>query len=293
MIPTAQAARLTMHREGIRRLAAEQLGLPTSPYVFADNFDDSHARCKAGFGSPCVVKPVMSSSGKGQSVPARSRCGACVEYAQAGACGAGRVIVEGFIAFDYEITLLTVRHRHHARDGDVSPSFCAPSVTCRSKATTANRGSPSRCRAWPSRRVNTSHRRSPVRWGARASLASSCSSRATMCGFRGLPRPHDTGLVTLIHQDLFAVRPACAGDSGAAGRRAAARAGRFGGHLRRHRRSRHSLRGHRARARGPGIGPSTVRQARGLQEATDGRRARHRLRMSPRRASARRSARSA
>jgi phosphoribosylglycinamide formyltransferase 2 len=120
IIPTARAARLTMNREGIRRLVAEELGLATSSYVFADTFDAFAAGIeKIGF--PCVVKPVMSSSGKGQSVVRGTQdIAAAWTYAQAGGrAGAGRVIVEGFIDFDYEITLLTLRHRG-------GTSFCAP-----------------------------------------------------------------------------------------------------------------------------------------------------------------------
>src|SRR5690606_12406775 len=111
VIPTARAARLTMDREGIRRLAAEELGLRTSPFRFADKFAEYEEAVRA-IGLPCVVKPVMSSSGKGQSL-VRSQAGvaAAWEYAQKGGrTGQGRVIVEGFVAFDFEITLLTVRH---------------------------------------------------------------------------------------------------------------------------------------------------------------------------------------
>jgi phosphoribosylglycinamide formyltransferase 2 len=120
VIPTARAAQLTMNREGIRRLAAEELGLPTSPYRFADDEPGFRAAVQA-IGLPCVVKPVMSSSGKGQSLV---RDAAEVEpawrYAQEGGrAGSGRVIVEGFIPFDYEITLLTIRSAS-------GTDFCAP-----------------------------------------------------------------------------------------------------------------------------------------------------------------------
>src|SRR5688572_8408124 len=134
VIPTARAARLTMDREGIRRLAAETLGLPTSPYQFVDTLDEYRAAV-ARIGMPCVVKPVMSSSGKGQStVRAAQDVDAAWDYAQSGGrAGHGRVIVEGFVDFDYEITLLTVRHRdgtsfcepvgHLQRDGDYRESW--------------------------------------------------------------------------------------------------------------------------------------------------------------------------
>jgi phosphoribosylglycinamide formyltransferase 2 len=120
VVPTARAARLTMDREGIRRLAAEELGLPTSPYRFCTSLEEMEAAV-AALGPPCVVKPVMSSSGKGQSVvKTQSQAGDSWEYAQkAGRTGAAKVIVEGLVDFDYEITLLTVRHAG-------GTSFCAP-----------------------------------------------------------------------------------------------------------------------------------------------------------------------
>ena len=120
VIPSARAAQLTMNREGIRRLAAEELGLPTSPYEFADSLE-AYRESVARIGYPCVVKPIMSSSGKGQSLlQGPDDLQAAWDYAQEGGrAGKGRVIVEGFIDFDYEITLLTVRHAS-------GTSFCAP-----------------------------------------------------------------------------------------------------------------------------------------------------------------------
>jgi phosphoribosylglycinamide formyltransferase 2 len=120
VIPTARAARLTMDREGIRRLAAETLGLRTSPYRFAAD-EGEYFRAIEEIGTPCVVKPIMSSSGKGQSVVrAREQAAQAFKYAQEGGrAGAGKLIVEGFVDFDYEITLLTVRHAG-------GTSFCAP-----------------------------------------------------------------------------------------------------------------------------------------------------------------------
>jgi phosphoribosylglycinamide formyltransferase 2 len=120
VIPTARAARLTMNREGIRRLAAEELGLATSPYQFAET-REQYLEAVKQIGLPCVVKPIMSSSGKGQST-VRTDADVLLawDYAQSGGrTGKGKVIVEGFINFDYEITLLTVRHSH-------GTSFCAP-----------------------------------------------------------------------------------------------------------------------------------------------------------------------
>ena len=126
VIPTARAARLTMDREGIRRLAAETLRLPTSPYKFCDSLEELKAAIDGGIGYPCIVKPVMSSSGKGQSkLDGPQDLRSAWDYAMAGGRVAhGRVIVEGFIDFDYEITLLTVR-AVDAR-GNVETHFCDP-----------------------------------------------------------------------------------------------------------------------------------------------------------------------
>ncbi len=126
VIPTARAARLTMDREGIRRLAAETLGLPTSPYRFCDSLDELQAAIDGGVGYPCIVKPVMSSSGKGQSkVDGPADVKKAWDYAMAGGrVSHGRVIVEGFVDFDYEITQLTVRAL--GADGRVQTHFCEP-----------------------------------------------------------------------------------------------------------------------------------------------------------------------
>ncbi|MBC7918438.1 MAG: formate-dependent phosphoribosylglycinamide formyltransferase, partial [Rhodoferax sp.] len=126
VIPTALAARLTMDREGIRRLAAETLGVPTSPYKFCNSLDELQAAIDAGIGYPCIVKPVMSSSGKGQSkIDGPADVQKAWDYAMAGGrVSHGRVIVEGFIDFDYEITLLTVRAR--AANGSIQTHFCDP-----------------------------------------------------------------------------------------------------------------------------------------------------------------------
>ena len=126
VVPTARAARLTMDREGIRRLAAETLGLPTSPYVFCDSLAELQAAIDSKIGYPCVVKPVMSSSGKGQSkISGPADVQAAWDYAMAGGrVSHGRVIVEGFIDFDYEITLLTVRAM--GANGQIETHFCEP-----------------------------------------------------------------------------------------------------------------------------------------------------------------------
>jgi phosphoribosylglycinamide formyltransferase 2 len=126
VIPTARAARLTMDREGIRRLAAETLGLPTSPYKFCDTLAELQAAIDGGIGYPCIVKPVMSSSGKGQSkIDGPADVQKAWDYAMAGGrVSHGRIIVEGFIDFDYEITLLTVRAK--GADGTIETQFCEP-----------------------------------------------------------------------------------------------------------------------------------------------------------------------
>ncbi|HBT56882.1 formate-dependent phosphoribosylglycinamide formyltransferase [Halopseudomonas aestusnigri] len=197
VVPTAEAARLTMDREGIRRLAAETLGLPTSAYRFADTLDEYRAAV-AAIGMPCVVKPVMSSSGKGQSlVREQADIDKAWEYAQSGGrAGQGRVIVEGFVDFDYEITLLTVRHI----DGT---SFCEP-IGHRQEAGDYRE-------SWQPQVMSE---------GALAEAKRVASTITEALGGRGVfgvelfvkgdqvwfsevsPRPHDTGLVTLISQDL-------------------------------------------------------------------------------------------
>ena len=197
VIPTARAAWLTMDREGIRRLAAEELKLPTSPYRFCDTREEYLAAIEA-LGLPCVVKPVMSSSGKGQTtLKTRADIEPAWDYAQRGGrAGQGRVIVEGFVDFNYEITLLTVRHRDGTR-------FCAPIGHLQ---------------------VDGDYRESwqPQPMSARALERAERIARAVTdnlggCGVFGVelfiqgdnvifsevsPRPHDTGLVTLISQDL-------------------------------------------------------------------------------------------
>lgn len=176
VIPTARAVNLTMNREGIRRLAAEELGLPTSPYRFAGTREEYLAAVNE-IGLPLVVKPVMSSSGKGQStVKTEDDIEAAWEYAQSGGrAGKGRVIVEGFVDFDYEITLLTVKHR----DG---VSFVSPSGTGRKMETIGNPGNHSQWPRWP-----TSVRpKLPALWSktsvAMASTVWSCLLRKTMSG---------------------------------------------------------------------------------------------------------------
>lgn len=197
VIPTARAARLTMDREGIRRLTAETLGLPTSPYRFVET-EAEYRHALATIGLPCVVKPVMSSSGKGQStLRSEADIGPAWAYAQTGGrAGAGRCIVEGFIDFDYEVTLLTVRHvggtsfcdpiGHWQKDGDYRESWQPQPMT-------------------------------PGALARAQQIARAVTDALGGCGLFGVelfvkgdqvwfsevsPRPHDTGLVTLVSQDL-------------------------------------------------------------------------------------------
>lgn len=197
VVPTARAVRLTMDREGIRRLAAEELKLRTSPYRFAETREEYMAAV-GEVGMPCVVKPVMSSSGKGQSVvrSGEDMDSAWAHAQEGGRAGQGRVIVEGFVDFDYEITLLTVRHTggvsfcepigHFQRDGDYRQS-------------------------WQPQPMSTAALDEARR------MASAVTEALGGCGVFGVeffvkgdtvffsevsPRPHDTGLVTLISQNL-------------------------------------------------------------------------------------------
>ena len=197
VIPTARAARLTMDREGIRRLAAETLGVKTSPYRFADSLAE-YRDALGELGMPCVVKPVMSSSGKGQSVV---RTQADIEHAwnyaqQGGRAGKGRVIVEGFIKFDYEITLLTVRHGgkttfcepigHLQIDGDYRESWQPQSMSAAALAESQR----------IAHAVTTELGGNGI-FGVELFIAGD-----TVYFSEVSPRPHDTGLVTLISQDL-------------------------------------------------------------------------------------------
>ena len=197
VIPTARAARLTMDREGIRRLAAETLGLPTSPYRVVDTQAEYREAVRA-IGLPCVVKPVMSSSGKGQStLRSESDIDTAWDYAQTGGrAGAGRCIVEGFIDFDYEITLLTVRHAggtafcepigHWQKDGDYRESWQPQPMSprARERAQQIARAVTDDLGGWGLFGVELFVKGDEV-WFSEVS-----------------PRPHDTGLVTLASQEL-------------------------------------------------------------------------------------------
>jgi phosphoribosylglycinamide formyltransferase 2 len=208
VIPTARAARLTMDREGIRRLAAETLGLPTSPYVFCDSLEELQVAIdgtgtpgRPAIGYPCIVKPVMSSSGKGQSrIDGPGDVQAAWDYAMAGGrVSHGRVIVEGFIDFDYEITLLTVRALE--ADGRVKTHFCAPIGHVQVKGDYVESWQP--------------HRMAPKALERSQAIAKAVTDDLGGEGLFGVelfvkgddvwfsevsPRPHDTGMVTMATQ---------------------------------------------------------------------------------------------
>ena len=197
IIPTARATSLTMNREGIRKLAAEELGLQTSPYRFASNKSEFDQAIQE-VGIPCVVKPIMSSSGKGQStITAEDQIEDSWQYAQEGGrAGAGKVIVEGFVEFDYEITLLTVRHKN-------GTSFCEPIGHVQSDGDYRQ--------SWQPQPMTDDA------LSCAQKVAESITSALGGYGIFGVelfikgdevifsevsPRPHDTGLVTLISQDI-------------------------------------------------------------------------------------------
>lgn len=202
VVPTARATQLTMNREGIRKLAAEKLGLLTSPYRFADTEDECRA-AMAAIGLPCVVKPVMSSSGKGQSTAkSETEIAGVWQYSQdGGRTGKSRVIVEGFVDFDYEITLLTVRHNDGA--GGTATSFCAP---------IGHRQQDGDYReSWQPQAMSGAALKSAQDMAAKVTEALGgygvfgvelFVKGDTVIFSEVSPRPHDTGLVTIISQNL-------------------------------------------------------------------------------------------
>ncbi|NHW02474.1 formate-dependent phosphoribosylglycinamide formyltransferase [Stutzerimonas degradans] len=197
VIPTARAAQLTMNREGIRRLAAEELGLPTSPYHFADSLAECRAAALA-LGFPCLIKPVMSSSGKGQTLlRSEADIDAAWEYAQAGGrAGRGRVIVEGFIDFDYEITLLTVRHAG-------GTTFCQPVGHRQEKGDYQESWQPQPVGATALAQAERIALAVTDALGGRGVFGVELFIKGEQVWFCEIsPRPHDTGLVTLVSQDL-------------------------------------------------------------------------------------------
>ncbi len=197
VIPTARAAQLTMNREGIRRLAAEELKLPTSPYHFADTFE-AYSKAVEDLGFPCVVKPVMSSSGKGQSLlKSTDDVQKAWDYAQEGGrAGKGRVIVEGFIDFDYEITLLTVRHIG-------GTTFCAPVGHRQEKGDYQESWQPQAMSPVALAESERVAKAVTEALGGRGMFGVELFIKGDQVWFSEVsPRPHDTGLVTLISQDL-------------------------------------------------------------------------------------------
>lgn len=207
IIPTARAARLTMNREGIRRLAAEELGLATSPYRFADSLAELQAAIDGGIGYPCIVKPVMSSSGKGQSmIRSAAEVQKAWDYAQAGGrVGAGRVIVEGFIDFDYEITQLTVRAvgAGGANAGEVETFFCEPIGHVQVNGDYVESWQPMAMSAVALQKSRDIAQAVTANLGGRGIFGVELFIKGDQVWFSEVsPRPHDTGLVTLATQRL-------------------------------------------------------------------------------------------
>jgi len=201
VIPTARAAKLTMNREGIRRLAAEELGLPTSPYKFADSLGELQAAIDGGIGYPCIVKPTMSSSGKGQSLlRGPDDVQKAWDYAASGGrVNQGRVIVEGFIDFDYEITLLTVRARNAA--GDVVTHFCEPIGHVQVSGDYVESWQPQAMTPTALQRSQDIAAAVTGNLGGRGLFGVELFVKGDTVWFSEVsPRPHDTGLVTLCSQ---------------------------------------------------------------------------------------------
>lgn len=201
VIPTARATRLTMDREGIRRLAAETLGLPTSPYQFCNTIDELRSAIDAGIGYPCIVKPVMSSSGKGQSrINTQDDIEAAWNYAMSGGrVSHGRVIVEGFIDFDYEITLLTVRALD--QNGAAQTHFCEPIGHRQEAGDYVESWQPQPMSELALRNARETAQIITDNLGGLGVFGVELFVKGDQVWFSEVsPRPHDTGLVTLISQ---------------------------------------------------------------------------------------------
>ena len=197
VVPTARATQLTMNREGIRRLAAEQIGLKTSPFCFASDWEEFILAVK-NIGMPCVVKPVMSSSGKGQStIRSSDQFEKAWEYAQKGGrAGQGKVIVEGFVDFDYEITQLTIRHAHGI-------SFCDPIGHLQVSGDYRESWQPHPMSEQAYREARNYSERITEALGGLGVYGVELFVRGNEVIFSEVsPRPHDTGMVTMISQDL-------------------------------------------------------------------------------------------
>ncbi|GAB5902914.1 formate-dependent phosphoribosylglycinamide formyltransferase [Mycobacteroides chelonae] len=201
VIPTARAARLTMDREGIRRLAAETLGLPTSPYQFCDSLAELQAAIDDGIGYPCVVKPLMSSSGKGQSkLDGPADVEKAWDYAMAGSrVTNNRVIVEGFVDFDYEITQLTVRALGDS--GEIETSFCAPIGHRQANGDYVESWQPHPMSDDALRSAQHIARAVTENLGGQGIFGVELFVKGDQVYFSEVsPRPHDTGMVTMITQ---------------------------------------------------------------------------------------------
>ena len=201
VIPTVKAVQLTMNREGIRRLAAEELGLPTSPYAFADSLQALQRAIDGGIGYPCFVKPTMSSSGKGQSrITGASEVSAAWEYAASGGrVNQGVVIVEGQIDFDYEITLLTVRARN--AEGEIETRFCEPIGHLQQKGDYVESWQPQAMNRLALQRAQHIAKSVTDSLGGRGLFGVELFVKGDEVWFSEVsPRPHDTGMVTMASQ---------------------------------------------------------------------------------------------
>ncbi|MCK5574172.1 MAG: formate-dependent phosphoribosylglycinamide formyltransferase, partial [Sphingomonadales bacterium] len=201
VIPTARAVQLTMNREGIRCLAAEDLGLATSAYAFAESADEIRAAIEGGIGYPCIVKPVMSSSGKGQSLlKSADDIGPAWDYAEEGGrIAGGRVIVEGFVDFDYEITLLTVRAL--GEGGAVETTYCEPIGHIQESGDYVESWQPQPMSAAALQNSKDIAEKVTSALGGRGVFGVELFVKGDMVWFSEVsPRPHDTGLVTIVSQ---------------------------------------------------------------------------------------------
>lgn len=201
VIPTVKAVQLTMNREGIRRLAAEELGLPTSPYAFAHSEAELQAAIDAGIGYPCFIKPTMSSSGKGQSrITQASEVKTAWDYAASGGrVNQGVVIVEGQIAFDYEITLLTVRAKNAA--GEIATYFCEPIGHVQEKGDYVESWQPQAMTAGALAESKRIAKAVTDSLGGLGLFGVELFIKGDSVWFSEVsPRPHDTGMVTMCSQ---------------------------------------------------------------------------------------------
>ena len=197
VVPSAHATQLTMNREGIRRLAAEELGVATSAYQFAETYEE-YQQAIAAVGIPCVVKPIMSSSGKGQStITSEDQVEAAWSYAQEGGrAGKGKVIVEGFVDFDYEITLLTIRH-------DTNTSFCEPIGHVQVSGDYRQSWQPQEMSEVALKKSRDIATKVTTALGGNGLFGVELFIKGDQVYFSEVsPRPHDTGMVTMISQDL-------------------------------------------------------------------------------------------